>query len=369
MGRDVRQMRAPVVALAFALASTGCKLKVEASVTGPAGGAGDAVRVRVVGPSGAELTCSDGACEQTKVPYSGQTDINVKVPPGDPKTVDIKVKKGIRTGSVTLDLGAGGAGSTLTVRRGQIACLPTGCKVRIDIAPRPRLSLEAPPGSTIDVGGETLTVPVSGKLAAPLKLAVSPAIQEMSLDKICSGVADPKEPTVLASTTITVTLPGRAPMSTAAELDLALAEQGLSLALFDMKKGPVVFPWEKPGQASKGKRAGVYSTGRVCHDAGATGATVADLDVVALAVPETREDECVYKLTNGETARGALTLYDQKATVYDRATGAVLSTKTFLAPKKCNAAITVRGESTSTTRQTSFVSDSDIATWAATFAK
>jgi hypothetical protein len=365
VGCNVRKVS---VAL-FCLSLVGCKLEIEASVTGPVPGSPDKVRVKVSGTGGAELSCSDNACESKKLPTYGQDTIDVTVPPGPKKTVEIKVKKGLRKGSVTIDLAAGGAGSSLALKDGNLSCLPIGCKGRIDIAPGARISLEAPAGTTIDVGGEKLTVPASGTLTSPLKLAASPAIQTMTLDKICTGLTSSNKGTVLASPTITVTLPGKPPMSLKADLDLPLAEQGLSLALADVKKGPVTFPWEKPGEAAKGKRAAVYTSGRVCHDAGAGGATVADLDVIAIAETSSREDECRYILTNGETASGPITLYDQKATVYDRVSGRTLGTKTFQAPKKCSDETSVRGSSRYVTRQTSFVSDNDIATWAATFAK
>jgi hypothetical protein len=158
-------------------------------------------------------------------------------------------------------------------------------------------------------------------------------------------------------------------MTAKAELDMALAQQGLSLALLEVKKGAVVFPWEKPGEAAKGRRAAVYTNGAYCRDAGTTGATVADLDVIVVSDIETREDQCVYILRNGGTVTGALTLYDRKATVYERVTGRTLATKLFNAPKRCTSEVTVKGGSTSTSRQTSFVDNDVIVTWAATFAK
>lgn len=363
MGRYLRQ----VIVAAFALSTTGCKLKVDATVTGPAFGSTDKVRVKVVGTGSSDLTCSDDACAATKLPYGGETTIDVKVPAGDPKIVTIKLKKGIRSGTTTIDLGAGGAGSTVKIEKGAITCIPIGCKGRIDIAPAAKISLEAAAGTTVDVGGEKLTVPAGGKLDAPLKLAISPPIERTPLDKICTGSS--ASSTVLASTTLTVTLPGKSPMTTKADLDMALAEQGLSLALVEVKKGRVVFPWEKPGEAAKGKRAAVYADGAYCYDAGSAGATVADLDVVAVGTTETRDDKCVYILTNGKNAEGEMTLYDVRASVYDRITGRSMSTKLFNAPKTCTESISVRGSSTSTSRQTSFVDKDLIAKWAATFAK
>jgi hypothetical protein len=138
----------------LALATTGCKLKVEATVNGPTFDSTDKVSVKVVGTGGADLTCDNDACEPTKLAYSGQSNIDVKVPAGDPKLVTIKLRKGLRTGSTTLDLSAGGTGETLKVERGAITCVPSGCRGRLDIAAAPRISLEAPAGSTSEVGGE-----------------------------------------------------------------------------------------------------------------------------------------------------------------------------------------------------------------------
>lgn len=370
MGRDVRAMmsRGPLLLVAaLALSTVGCSVQVDATVTGPVGWSTDKVRVKVVGTGPSDLTCSDGACEPTRIPSSGETTIEVKVPPGPAKVVTITIKKGIRRGSATIDLAAGGTGSMLKVEKGVITCIPTGCRGRIDIAPASKISLDAPAGSTIEVGGEKFTVPASGSLVSPLKLAISPSIEKQPLDKICTlGTSS----TVFTSTTLTLTLPGKSPMTAKADLDMALAEQGLSLALVEVKKGAVVFPWEKPGEAAKGKRAAVYADGARCIDAGTTGATVADLDVIAVGDVETREDQCVYTLTKGGAVTGALTLYDRKATVYDRVTGRTLATKLFNAPKRCAKEITVRGSSTSTSGQTSVFVDNDvIAKWAATFAK
>jgi hypothetical protein len=96
---------------------------------------------------------------------------------------------------------------------------------------------------------------------------------------------------------------------------------------------------------------------------------VADLDVVATGAIETRDDKCSYILTNGGTAEGELALYDNRATVYDRITGRSLATKLFNAPKNCSESISVRGESRTTSRQSSSVNNDDIAKWAATFAR
>lgn len=364
-----RRQTAPLAALtaALALSTTACKVDVEATVEGPVFGAPDKMRVTVIGAGGSDITCSDNACEPKKADSSGRAWIEVKVPAGESKVVTVTSKKGLRRGSKTIDLGAGGRGSRIELTKGGIMCLPAGCKGRLDVAPAPKITLEAAAGTTVDVGGEKLTVPASGTLSSPLKLAGAPSLEKHSLDKICTGGT--ASPTAVTSTTLTVTLPGKPAMTTKVDIDTALLEQSLSFALADVKKGPVVFPWEKPGEPAKGKRAAVYTDGSACYDSGAAGATVADLDVIAVATVETREDECVYRLTTGGTASGALTLYDKRATAYDRTTGRVLGTKLFTAPKNCNEAITVRGGSTTTTRQTSSVANDVVAQWAATFAK
>ena len=368
MGSDVRAMtsRRSVVVIALLASSTmGCKLKLEAKVTGPAPGAPDKVKVHVEA-DGAEVSCSNDACTPTKVYYS--QDIDVKIPTSEPKTVTLTAKKGLRRGTVTLDLGAGGAGSKLEYARGQLTCLPVGCKGRIDVSPSAKISFEAPPGTTIEVGGEKLTVPASGTLNSPLKLVISPPIDKQPLDKVCTGTN--ASGTIFTSTTVAVTMPGKSPMTTKVDIDGALVEQGLSIALAEVKKGAVVFPWEKPGQAATGKRAAVYTDGGYCYDAGTPGATVADLDIIAVGNVETRDDKCTYTLTNGAgNAEAPVTLYDIRATAYDRVSGRTLSTKLFNAPKNCTESISVRAGSSASARQ-SFSADKDvIGKWAATFAK
>lgn len=357
--------RRTLVLVALVASSTmGCKLKLEANVTGPTPGSSDKVRVHV-SADGAEVSCSNDACTPQKVYYS--SDIDVKIPTTEPKTVTLTAKKGLRRGTVTLDLGAGGAGSKLEYAKGQITCLPVGCKGRLDIAPSAKISLDAPAGTTVDIGGEKLTVPASGTLNAALKLAISPPIDKQPLDKVCTG--SNAASTVFTSTTITLTMPGKPPMTAKADIDAALVEQGLSLALADVKKGAVVFPWEKPGQAATGKRAAVYTDGAYCYDAGTPGATVADLDIVAVGNVETRDEKCTYILTSGGTAEGPMVLYDIRATAYDRITGRSLSTKLFNAPKTCTESISVRAGSSTTSRQSSSVDKDVIGKWAATFAK
>lgn len=370
MGGDVRAMSSRrslarlAIAALLAASTSGCKVKLEANVTGPTPGASDKVRVHVTA-DGAEVSCSNDACTPQKVNYSAN--IDVKVPTTEPKVVTLTAKKGLRRGSVTIDLGAGGAGSKLEYAKGQITCLPVGCKGRLDVAPSAKISLEAPAGTTVDIGGEKLTVPASGSLDAPLGLAISPPIEKQPLDKVCTGTNAAS--TVFTSTTITITMPGKPPMTAKADIDAALVEQGLSLALVEVKKGAVVFPWEKPGQPARGKRAAVYADGAYCYDAGTPGATVADLDIIAVGTVESRDDKCTYILTSGGTAEGALALYDVRATAYDRITGRTLSTKLFNAPKKCDESISVREGATTTSRQTSFVDKDLIGKWAATFAK
>lgn len=356
------------VVAAIALTTMGCKMKLEATPTGPAPGAPGKIRVHLVGAGGAQVTCSAGACQSAKLPYSGEGDLDVTPPSGDEKTVVITAKKGIRRGSAKVDLGAGGTGATLAVNHGSFDCIPTGCRGTIALAPSSSVSVDAQAGTTIDIGGEKLTVPAAGSLRSPLKLALASPIEKQPLATICTGHETPSA--VLGSTTITVTVPGKAPLSATAPLEAVIAETDLANALAEIAKGPVVFPWEKSGVAAKGKRAAVFVFGGSCYDAGASGATVADLDVIAIADIQTREDECVYHLSGGSgTATGKITLNDKNATAYDRITGRQLGTRLFTAPKGCDKEITLKGGSRYVAPKTSWVNDDDIAKWAATFAK
>lgn len=109
-----------------------------------------------------------------------------------------------------------------------------------------------------------------------------------------------------------------------------------------MKKGPVVFPWEKAGAPATGKRAAVYISGNTCYDAGHSGAAIADLDVIATSDTKERVIDCKDKLTGSTTGQTytvtwKLTARYEQATAYDRITGKVLGTKLFAAPSGCKA--------------------------------
>jgi hypothetical protein len=236
--------------------------------------------------------------------------------------------------------------------------------------------MTAPAGTLVEIGNDKLTVPASGSIEAPLNVALTPPLAKQPIDKVCIGVVNGSTPdAVLGSTTLTLTFPDKVKLSTKVDLTSVLAQRGLAAALKDAAKGAVVFPWEKAGAPVKGKKAAIYVENDQCYDAGQPGATIGDLDVVALAEDQTRVGECAYDLTGEKdnkghgTASGKITMYDSHASAYDRVTGKKLGTKLFLAPKDCTKDIRLGSVTSTIADQTSYANEDQIAVWALTFAK
>jgi hypothetical protein len=167
---------------------------------------------------------------------------------------------------------------------------------------------------------------------------------------------------------VTLTFPDKALAATNAELQLNVVEKSLATFLATVTEGPVLFPWEKPGQPAKGKRAAAFVYADDCYDAGAKGATVADLDVVAVATATQREGSCSF-VSKSSTATGKMMMNDLTATVYDRITGKKLATKFFPAPKDCIDSFTARAGTTSAPDSHSWADKEGVAKWAAAFAR
>jgi hypothetical protein len=293
----------------------------------------------------------------------------VKLPSADTKTVFLNGKKGIRKRQVILDFAAG-VPPQLVVKDGRISCVPMGCSGSITLAPSPELYLKAAGGTVVEVGSDKFTVPADGTLVKPLSLALSPPLQNQSLAKFCVGrVTGSTKSPVVASTNVALTLPGGGKTSVKVDLDAHLVEAGLAKALAEVKDGAIVFPWEKAGAPARGKRAAVYVSGDHCYDAGQAGATVGDLDVVAISNSDTRESECIYHVTDGTVRNAKIKMHDENAEVFDRVTGKKLGAKKFLAPKDCDDTVTVTRAITMMNDQYGFVNDETIGKWAATFAK
>lgn len=356
----------------FALSTLGCKLKLEASMKGFKESSPNTVVVHVVSERDAQINCSSPSCSMTTVPYSGEVDLEFPMPSGDgPKTVIVTGKKGPRKNQVIVDLSGKGMPAKLTVdaNHGTVSCQPRNCSGTIALVPSSNVFLQTEPGAVFQVGTDKLTAGPDGTLKGALSsVQLSPTLDKQPLDKICLGLTWDQPKRTIVTVPVTVTFPDKTVASTSAELDVELVEKSLSTSLAEITKGPVLFPWEKPGVAAKGKRAAVFVYNNDCYDAGAAGATVGDLDVVAVAENSTRTGECTYT-SKSSTATGKMTMYDLNATVYDRITGKKLATKLFPAPKDCRDTFTARAGTTIAPESTSFVDKEGVAKWAATFAR
>ena len=362
--------RARTAVIALALMSVGCKIKVEAKPVGFKEGSGDTIVVHVVTTSGADITCSTDWCPKTKVPSSGEVDVEVTIPPGtEQKRVFIQAKKGPRKGELLLDLEAGLPPKlSVTPGYGTISCEPRKCSGLLKLVPAPQLSISADPGTVFEIGTDKITVPADGYVSAPFTLTYSPPLDKMPLAKICVGsVSGGRASTPLTTTTLAATFPDKVKSSAKVELDMASVESDLAQFLKDVAKGPVAFAWEKSGAPAKGKRTAVYVDGSHCYDAGAKDAVVADLDIVAVSESQERIGECTYTSSTG-TLKGKMTMHDENATAYDRITGKKVGSKLFVAPKECRTTFYAKPGDTPP-EATSFASKEAIAQWAATFAK
>lgn len=357
-----------VAVVLLATSTIGCKLKLEAKVNGFKEGSSDTVIVHVVSEKGADLTCTP--CKPgTKVPDSGEIDIEVPLTESGSKTVFINGKKGLKKGSTFVDL-AGSTPAKLAVdpSHGTISCLPRDCSGTIDLAPSAKVFLKTEPGTILQIGTDKLTAGADGTITGPLSLALSPPLQKQPLDKICVGFTVSTTSQTVVTSPVTMTFPDKSLAATKAELQLNVVEKSLAALLAKVTEGPVVFPWEKPGQRATGKRAAAFVYADDCYDAGASGATVADLDVVAVATSTQREGVCSF-VSKSSTATGKMMMNDLTATVYDRVTGKKLATKFFPAPKDCIDSFTARAGTTTAPDSHSWADKEGVAKWAAAFAR
>jgi hypothetical protein len=347
--------------------SVGCKLKIDGKVTGFKEGSIDTVLVHVVTDPGAEITCTP--CKPgLKVPESGELDIEAPFTAEGSKTLFINGKKSLKKGTTYVDMG-GSTPVKLAVdpAHGTITCLPRDCSGTIDLAPSSKVFFKSEPGTILQIGTEKLTA-TDGSISSPLLLAMTPSLDKQLLDHICVGFTVTQTETTMVTAPVTLTFPDKALAATNAELQLNVVEKSLATFLATVTEGPVLFPWEKPGQPAKGKRAAAFVYADDCYDAGAKGATVADLDVVAVATATQREGSCSF-VSKSSTATGKMMMNDLTATVYDRITGKKLATKFFPAPKDCIDSFTARAGTTSAPDSHSWADKEGVAKWAAAFAR
>lgn len=362
--------RASVAVVALAMVSVGCKLKVEAKPIGVKEGSDDTIVVHVITTSGADITCSTDWCPRTKVPPSGEVDVDVKIPPGtERKTVFIQAKKGPRKGELLVDLEVGVPPKlAVTPGYGTISCEPRKCSGLFKLVPGPEISLSAEAGAVIEIGTDKITVPAGGYVSAPFNLTYSPPLPQLALAKICVGsVSGGTVSPPLTSVAMSVTFPDKVKSTAKAQFDMSSVERDLAQFLKDVTKGPRTFPFEKAGARATGKRTAVYVDGSHCYDAGAKDAVLADLDIVAVSESQQRVGECTYTSATN-TLKGKITMTDENATAYDRITGKKVGARAFQAPKQCLTNFFAKPGDTPP-EALSLVSREAIAQWAATFAR
>lgn len=368
-------------AVVLALTTTGCKLKLSAKVKGFKADSDDTVLVHVTSEEGADIFCEwCGAI--TKVPAGGETDIEVKIPyDAKTKKLTIKGRKGSRKeGEVMVDFEKELPPKLSVNDYGGLSCEPRKCTGTINLVPDASFfMLDAVPGTQIEIGSDKFTVPTGsdGHITGPLKsIALNPPLQKWALMDVCTGKRE--DGRVIASAPVTVTFPDGVKVTTTASFKREIIQRDLTAKLGEVSKGPVLFPWEKAGTPATGKRAAVYLGGGVCFDAGHTGATIADLDVIATSQVQERVVECKDRLTGSTTGNTynvtfKLTMKDAQAAAYDRITGKVLGTKLFQAPRACAAdpKMFVSSDKTDVKAddKTTHANEEEIGKWAATFAK
>ena len=369
----------PVVAVLLAL--PGCsKGKLEAKVKGYAPGSKTTVVIHVKGDKGATVDCATGglACQSVDLGAAGEGDVEIdeaNVPPGGSKVVFLHEKIGRREATTSIDLGnASGLPAAVDVNElGTITCVSRTCNGLFGIAPSGSLSLTAAAGTKVDVGSEHFTVPAGGQLTTSTNVTTTPAMKDVPLAKLCTGTTGTAVP--LGSTKMTLTFADGASASTDVAMTTHMANMSLGPVLSDaVKKGPVAFPWEKPGTPpNRSKHTAIYVTVSGCEGAGgAADAKLGDVTVIAVSDTKPRTDTCTYALnekTSGKsrgTSTGKITLNDEEATAFDRFTGKKLGTKLFAAPKTCDPDLKLDSAADTIKEQTSYASTTAIAAWAAT---
>jgi len=357
----------------------GCKPKLQATLKGLKEGNSNVAVVHVVAKSGYEVKCTDRGqrCATAYVPSSGEVDLDVwMMDEGKPKKAFVEASRGSKKVEVEVDLTTLPPSVAVMRGYGTISCTSKECSGALTVAPSSKISLKAPAGTLVEIGSDKLTVPASGVLDAPVGVGLTPPIDKQPIDKVCIGLVGGATPdAVLGTTTLTLTFPDKVKVVTKIELTSVLVQRNLAAALKNVAKGAVLFPWEKAGGAARGKKAAIFVEDDQCYDAGQAGATIGDLDEVALADERTRVSDCTYELSGERdnkdygTASGKISLYDSHATAYDRITGKRLAEKVFLAPKNCTKNIRLGTVGTKIADQAAYANEDQIAAWAVTLAK
>lgn len=355
------------------LGVSGCKLKLDAQLTGYKPGSSSVVLVHVKGQSNAYLTCSSSGleCGSTSLPGTGETDVEIDLGGANaskkPRVIYFQLQAGPRRAQATVSLEDGKLPPKIEVSSaGYLTCIARDCSGSVTIFPSGSLTVTAAAGTKVELGTETFTVDPSGSLTAPAQIAGLTPVKDVTLTKLCGKEASP-----LGSAPLALTFPDGVRAATDLSLTTETATSGVCSALSPIAQGAVRFPWEKPDLRALKRRAALYVTPSTCAAGGPADATVSEIAVVVVADHKERVDQCEYDLSESGSgksrgsATGKITLNDLAARAYDRLTGKKLGEKLFAAPKECDPHFKI-SENGSIPDQTSYVSGEAVARWGAT---
>ena len=340
------------------------KLPLEASFTGVKPGTSMA-QVHVKSEKGVSVEClPEGlTCDRFDIGASGEKDIEVDLNSNYTKKLMLRAKIGPREATYDLPINATSAvPATVAIDdKGKIECGVKTCKGTLSVAPIGHVTMTTEPGTVVEVGSTKLTADASGKVDAAVDL---PSMKTQPLKTLCS-LSD----TSLGASTLTLTFADKTTVTTPIAITSKLTSASLGAWAQAAEKGPLLFPWEK-GAANKGSGA-IYAMSVACFTT-STG-KLDDLSVIVLAKDVTRDDTCKYALSDSNdkdrgTATGNLTLHDDDATAYDRASGKSLGKRTFKAEHHCRSDFTVKRDE-KIPDQDAFANPVPIEQWGASLAR
>jgi hypothetical protein len=352
-----------VVAVAVVALLGGCKRKpkLEGKVTGFKPGT-DTLMMHVVTEKGMIVSCEPPGygCKLTDVGPTGQADIELDTSGQNDQKVHLKAQLGPKENQIVLDPATSMPPTVKVSPNRSIACFGRDCSGSVDVVPWGHIQLKAPAGTLVEVGSDKLTVGADGSLDSLFNF--TPALKDQLLSKVLA-----KDSVTFGSSSVSLTFPDKAKTSSKFDLTTEGAAGIFAIMFKDAARGPLLFPWEK-GVAPKGKPVAVFCRG-LCYLGGAADATLADLRVIVLTEDkQLRKAPCSYVMNNGQKATANLTMHDELATAYERATGKKLGTKVFTAPNQCSWEVTAK-VGASLSDQDSHPDGAPIARWGATLAK
>jgi hypothetical protein len=361
-------LRSTAALTALALLSlTACnkKPKLEGKIVGFKSGSTTDIVVHAKAIKGAHVWCSNGGygCDPFDMPASGEKDFDVDMSKGSfdtPKKIMLTATYHDKNEEkVPLDVAAS-VPPALAVNSfgGFISCPPRECLGNVDVLTS-SVNITVPAGSTLQIGSTKLTADAQGKIEGPV--AFAPAPKDVALAKLCDANS------TLTTLPVSMTFSDKATSSASLNLTMEDLRSKVLELTKGVKKGPVAFPWEK-GAAAKHKPGVIIQHTSSCSAGGASDAHLEDLRVVVFTEEKgTRADKCKYAFNDGTSATANITMHDQAATAYDRATGKVLGTKAFEAKKSCDYSLTTKTKNL--TDQDAWPDSKAVAAWGATLAR